>query len=151
MNKMVVMTIALVVLALLSGAYVLSVAKSDNPKTDSADTNTKSTTSTTPPTATDTGAAGEEVPSAATITYSNSGFSPSSMTVKTGSKVTVKNDSSRSLDFASDPHPQHTKNPELNAGTISPGESATFTVNKTGSYGVHNHLNPSHTGNLIVE
>src|SRR5690349_5051205 len=44
----------------------------------------------------------------ATITYSNSGFSPENLTVQSGTKVTVKNDSSRDLQFDSDPHPEHT-------------------------------------------
>lgn len=152
MNKMVVMAIAVLVLAVGSGAYVLSVAKSDNPKTDSADTNTPSPKPSTS-TSTDTGNSNTDtsVPSAATITYSNSGFDPATMTVTAGSKVTIKNTSSRTLDFNSDPHPQHTDDPELNAGLISSGESKTITVTKTGSHSYHNHLSPGDTGTLIVQ
>jgi plastocyanin len=88
---------------------------------------------------------------AGTITYSNSSFSPASLTVKAGSKVTIKNDSSNDLQFDSDPHPQHTEDPELNVGIIGAGQSATITVTKTGNHGYHNHLNSGDTGTLIVE
>ena len=89
---------------------------------------------------------------ASTITFSDSGFSPSTITVKSGSTVTVKNSSaSTSLDFDSDPHPVHTDNPELNIGSIAPGSSKSFTVTKTGSWGYHNHLNPSQRGTLVVQ
>src|SRR3989344_1894426 len=63
-----------------------------------------------------------------TITYSNDGFSPSELTVNSGTTVTIKNESDRVLQLVSDPHPQHTGNPELNVGTISPGKTTTFTV-----------------------
>lgn len=86
-----------------------------------------------------------------TITYTNGGFSQSTITVKAGSAVTIKNDSSRVLQFDSDPHPQHTDNPELNIGNVAPGQSKSFTVTKTGTHGFHNHANASHNGLLVVE
>lgn len=86
-----------------------------------------------------------------TITYSNGGFTPSSITVKSGGKVTVKNDSSRTLDFESGPHPAHTSNSELNAGTISAGKSETFTVTDKGTFSIHNHVLASHEATVIVE
>ncbi len=49
------------------------------------------------------------------------------------------------------PHPIHTDDPDLNVGTVKPGESMTFTVTKTGEYGYHNHLNPSDKGRITVE
>ncbi len=92
-----------------------------------------------------------EASSADTITYSDSGFSPATLTVKSGTTVTIKNDSSRILEFESDPHPDHTDEPELNAGTVSPGKSMTFTVTKTGSHGYHNHLNDDDKGKIVVQ
>lgn len=85
------------------------------------------------------------------ITYSDSGFSPASSTAESGAKVTVKNTSSRKLEFASDPHPVHTTNPQLNIGSIAPGDTTTFTVTKSGTWGYHNHLHASDTGTLIVK
>ena len=85
------------------------------------------------------------------ISYTNDGFSPNSLTVKSGDTVTIKNTSSGTLQFDSDPHPQHTANPELNVGEVASGESKTFTVTKKGEHGYHNHLNSRDTGMLVVE
>ena len=85
------------------------------------------------------------------ITYTNNGFSPNNISVKTGDTITVKNNSSRVLQFDSSPHPEHTDNPELNVGTISPGKSKNFKVSKSGSHGFHNHSDSGHTGILVVE
>lgn len=88
---------------------------------------------------------------ATTITYTDSGFSPDTITVKSGDRVTIKNTSSENLEFDSDPHPAHTNNKELNVGAVGPAESMTFTVTKKGTFGYHNHLSPSKTGTIIVE
>jgi len=85
-----------------------------------------------------------------TITYSDDGFSPADLAVKEGTKITIKNDSSRTLDFASDDHPTHLTNSELNVGLIEPGASKNFTPSK-GTWGFHDHLNASATGQIVVE
>ena len=54
------------------------------------------------------------------------------------------------MQFDSDPHPVHTDDTELNVGHVEPGGSMTFTVNKTGTHGYHNHLNPGDTGTIIA-
>jgi len=86
-----------------------------------------------------------------TITYSENGFSPESLTVNVGSTVTIVNASSRTLQFESDPHPQHTDDTDLNAGVIAPNKSATIVVSKKGTFGYHNHLNSSQTGTITVQ
>lgn len=93
----------------------------------------------------------EDKNTAATITYTDSGFSPATLTVKADTKVTVKNDSSGDLQFSSDPHPVHTDDPELNESVIGPGQTTTFTVKETGTHGYHNHLKDADTGTLIVQ
>ena len=90
-------------------------------------------------------------PASATITYSNSGFSPNSVTVKSGDTVAIKNTSSSDLQYDSDPHPVHTDDEELNVGTVAPGQTATFTVTTKGTFGYHNHLNASDTGTIIIQ
>jgi len=89
--------------------------------------------------------------SVATITYSDSGFSPSTITVKSGDTITLKNTSSQSMQFDSDPHPIHTNDPELNVGAVGPGQSATVKAVTKGTHGYHNHLNPGQTGTIVVE
>jgi len=88
---------------------------------------------------------------AATIMFSNSGFSPATTTVKSGGSITIKNSSSSELDFDSDPHPVHTDDTDLNAGNIAAGESKTITVTKKGAFGFHNHLDPSQNGKIVIE
>ncbi|MDB5187147.1 MAG: hypothetical protein JWM07_619 [Candidatus Saccharibacteria bacterium] len=91
-----------------------------------------------------------EVASAAKITYTDDGFSPSTLTVKKGSTITVKNDSSVDVMFSSADHPVHQQQPELNMKTLRPGESGTITVTKVGSWGYHDHIDESMTGMIIV-
>ncbi len=88
---------------------------------------------------------------AVTIIYTDSGFSSSKINVNVGDVVAVKNQSSNSMQFSSNPHPIHTGNKELNQQTIPAGGSLTFTVTVKGSHGFHNHLTPSHNGILVVE
>lgn len=87
----------------------------------------------------------------ATITYSDSGFAPETVTVKSGQTIAIKNESSTDVQFDSDPHPIHTTNEELNVEIIEPGQVKTFTVTKSGTFGYHNHLNASQTGTIVIE
>lgn len=87
----------------------------------------------------------------ATITYTDNGFEPTSLTVKAGSAIRIENKSSMPLSFNSDDHPAHTEQGELNVGDVPRGGSREFTVTETGTWGFHNHENASHTGELIVE
>lgn len=92
-----------------------------------------------------------EQQAAATITYSDSGFSPALTTVNSGDMVAVKNTSSGELQFDSNPHPVHTDDTDLNLGTVESGQTRTFTVTKKGSFGFHNHLNPSDSARITIQ
>jgi plastocyanin len=148
-----VIVAVIAVLLVAGGAFALT-RKSSN-KTSPSPT----TTTTTQPTqnsndSTQTPATQQQTANpdnSTTITYGNDSFGPTTLTVKSGTTITIKNNSSRILQFDSNPHPEHTDNPELNVGTISPGQSKTLTVTKTGTFGYHNHLNPSDTGTLEVQ
>lgn len=85
------------------------------------------------------------------VEYTDTGFSPATTTVKAGTTVTFKNSSSSALQLDSDPHPAHTDNTELNVGAIAPGQTQSVTLNTKGTWGYHNHLNPSDKGKVIVE
>jgi len=132
MSKKIV--IGIIVLVLLGGGAYLFLRQSDTHTNTTNVTNTQN-----------------DKPAAATITYSDSGYSPASVTVKSGEAVEIKNTSSHAMQFDSDPHPIHTNDPELNVGSVNPGESMKFTVSKTGTFGYHNHLNPSDKGTIIVK
>ena len=153
MNKnIIVPVIAIAVILLAGGGYLLTKDSDNGLESSQATTQTSQDNQSAPPddtvanTQNDTTAQGAE----ATITYSDNGYSPASLTVKSGTTVTIKNSSSSSIQFDSDPHPAHTANPELNVGSVAPGESKTFTPTTKGSHAYHNHLDSSQTGLLIV-
>ena len=91
------------------------------------------------------------IPGANVVTYSDSGFSPNSITLKVGEKVEFKNNSSANVQVNSAVHPTHQLYPELNIGVIAPNETKTVTFTKAGTYKYHNHLNASQTGEIVVE
>lgn len=91
-----------------------------------------------------------ETSATATIVFTNDGFTPNTLSVKKGTVVTVKNESSKRVQFSSDDHPTHRLNTEMNLKTLSAGESATFTADTVGTHGFHDHIDDSKTGTLIV-
>src|SRR2546421_12680900 len=105
--------VALIALLVIGGG-VLLVARghSASPKA----TNSQSSTS-----GQSTSGTGEKV--AATIVYSDSGFSPAVTTVKAGGLVAIKNTSSSNMQLDSGPHPVHTDDNDLNVGLVSVGET----------------------------
>src|SRR3990170_3212486 len=84
------------------------------------------------------------------ITYTDSGFSPAQVSVKAGDTVTFKNDSKTTIQVNSAPHPAHTQFPELNIGSIAPGESKSVKLTTAGTKKYHNHLNPSQSGTIVI-
>ena len=91
-----------------------------------------------------------EATETATITFTNDGFSPNSLTVKKGATVTVKNSSSVDVQFSSDDHPTHRLDPEINLEVLEPGQSASFVAKTVGTHGFHDHIDDSKVGTLIV-
>lgn len=94
------------------------------------------------------------------ITYTDSGYSPSAITIKKGEAIAFKNQSSRSMWTASAVHPTHLGYPTSGGciGStfdacqgIQPGNSWSFTFDITGTWKYHNHLNPTDTGTIVVE
>lgn len=94
------------------------------------------------------------------VTYTDTGYSPSSIKIKVGTTVTFKNESTQAMWTASAMHPTHTVYPTTGGciGStfdackgIQPGESWSFKFDIAGSWKYHNHLNPSHFGTVVVE
>lgn len=86
-----------------------------------------------------------------TVSYTDSGFSPKSITVKAGAAVTFMNNSNAQIELDSDPHPQHTSFSAFNAHMLPPGKSFSFTFTTPMTLRYHNHLNASNTGTVIVQ
>jgi plastocyanin len=92
-----------------------------------------------------------ETTASVTITYNDGGFDKDSYTVTSGSSVTLVNNSSRTLEFASDEHPTHRENTELNLSALKAGEKLTFAPAKSGTWSIHDHLDASKTATLVVQ
>ncbi len=146
--KKAILALVVIIILVAGGAYALVKRADKNavvvPSTSVASTAPATTDNTTPSTAAPDS-------SSSTITYSDSGFSPATLTVKAGTLVTIKNNSSMDLQFSSDDHPTHLKDPELNQADIGPGKTQTFTPTTKGTWGYHNHQNSTDTGTLIVQ
>jgi cytoskeletal protein RodZ len=84
------------------------------------------------------------------IVFDGNSFSPRTIEVTSGSKIVIRNNSSRTVDFTSDPHPIHTNNSELNIGSIAPGGSREATLTRKGTWGYHDHNSEQFTGTIVV-
>jgi plastocyanin len=85
------------------------------------------------------------------ITYTDEGYSHTSITIARGTTVIFRNESSRDMWPASDVHPTHTIYSEFDAKRgIAPGEEYSFTFARVGTWGFHDHLNPFQIGTITV-
>ncbi|HEX5774813.1 MAG TPA: hypothetical protein VFY28_02540 [Candidatus Paceibacterota bacterium] len=99
-----------------------------------------------------------------TVTYTDNGFAPATMTLAVGDTVRFVNESSRSLWVASDAHPTHTEydGTALSAhcatggsfdqcAATPTGSVYTFTFSKAGTFDYHNHARATDGGTIVVE
>lgn len=86
-----------------------------------------------------------------TVTLSDDGYSPATLTIKAGTTVKWVNNSGESATVNSDPHPTHTNYSPLNLGKFDNGGTLSLKFDKSGTYGYHNHLNSSETGTIVVQ
>ena len=86
------------------------------------------------------------------VNYTANGFEPSSMTISIGETITFVNETEKSMRVASDPHPAHTDLSVFDEKTgVEKGKSYSFTFEKKGTWGYHNHLSARDKGTIIVE
>ena len=78
------------------------------------------------------------------VTIQNMAFSPASLTVKVGDKVTWTNQDSVGHSATAD-------NNSFDTGVIAQGQSGSVTFSKTGTYTYHCKIHPSMTGKIVVE
>jgi plastocyanin len=86
-----------------------------------------------------------------TIQITANGYLPMNLTIKAGTTVTWINSSGADVTVNSNNHPTHLLYPPLNLGRVSDGGSVSLRFDTPGTYGYHNHLNPSQTGIITVE
>ena len=85
------------------------------------------------------------------ITISALGFFPATLQVKKGTSVQFLNGDTKSRWPASDPHPTHTNLPGFDAKKgLEPGETWVYVFDKAGTWGYHDHMNPSRRGSVTV-
>ena len=92
-------------------------------------------------------------PVQAVVEITKDGFNPATLTVKKGTKVVWINKDEAEHRVASNPYPTHTGLPGLDSKkNITQGESYSYTFDKGGLFGYHDHLNPvKFKGTVIVE
>lgn len=145
--------IAIVVIVLLGGGFYITKKQSNTQQqsvqsTQTSQQNTQPSSMKTAPSSASTRGTAE---GANAVSYTENGFEPNSITIKTGQTVTWTNKDSDDLWVASNPHPTHTDYPgfdELKG--MSTGQTYSFTFTKIGKWGYHNHLNPSQQGTVVV-
>ncbi len=158
-----------VVIVVLVGGYFFFVKPGTAPVTnpETAGGNSAPLETTNPGAQNDPGlgaSVGVSVGTPVTVTYTDSGFSPKSVTIKKGQSVTWVNKSSRAMWIGSASHPDHTgydgtsRAAHCAAGYTGPapfdecgaGTSYTFTFNEVGTWGYHNHAGAQDMGVVIV-
>ena len=94
------------------------------------------------------------------ITYTDTGYSPSSLEIETGDIVIFKNNSSQSMWPASAMHPAHNEYPTTGGclGStfdackgVQPGDSWSFKFDISGTWKYHDHLSPKNFGAITVQ
>lgn len=85
------------------------------------------------------------------VDYNGAKFSPAQLNIKVGDIVIFKNTGASDFWPASDPHPTHTAYPEFDAKKAVPaGGSFQFKFLNAGSWGYHDHFNPTIKGVVNV-
>jgi len=95
-----------------------------------------------------------------TITFTDSGYSPQTLTVQKGTSVTFRNMGSSNFWPASAIHPTHKVYPTTGGclgstfdacSGLTPGSSWTFKFDIAGTWNYHDHINPALRGTVVVQ
>lgn len=157
----------IVVLAVVAGGwYLLAGNPSGTPTPTGTGTTSLQTPVNTTTTTTNSTTTTVTLPSSSgvIVTYTNQGFSPKTVTIPVGTKVTFVNQTSGRMWIGSAPHPTHqgydgtTASQHCAAGYTGPapfdecsaGTAFSFTFTKVGAWPYHNHASASDFGNVIV-
>lgn len=158
MNKALIWIVVIVVL--LGGIWwwMSSASGSPAPANTAASSETASSTDTS-----GMQMSSSSAPMSATVTYDGASFSPSSVTIMQGGTVNFV-DTNGTMWIASDPHPTHegydgtTRSQHCASGYTGPapldecasGAAFSFTFDKVGSWGYHDHMNHGARATVVV-
>ena len=166
MNKNLIIGVIVVIILALGGWWLWSQNSAQAPVTENAPTNQTGTVNNPDQSNPISLEATVMVGKTYEVVYTDSGFSPSNLTIKVGDTVTWKNQGSSGMWIGSAMHPTHmvysgtdlkshcpdTANTSFDeCKADQPGTSWSFTFTKTGSFGYHNHVNSSKFGKVVVE
>ncbi len=85
------------------------------------------------------------------VTYTDSGFAPTPLTVSVGTTVTFVNESDRGMWVASDIYPTDQLLPAFNAhASVAKSGTYEYTFTNVGMWRYHNDGNPSDSGSVVV-
>jgi plastocyanin len=140
--------IAIIVILVLAGGYFL-VSNRNQPQP--AGPGTSSISSQPAPSEEVTGAMMEKKAKETTITLTQSGFDPQTVTIKAGEKVVWVNNSGDVATVNSSKHPTHLDYPPLNLGQFQDGDKLELVFDKPGTYMYHDHLHATRFGKIVVE
>lgn len=153
MSKNTALILSAFVILVVGGWFLLRPKQqsAQTPSTVSSTPAAETTTSTS--TTLSTGATQEATPQTEQnlVSITASVFSPKNITIKAGETVAWTNSDSAVHTVDSAVHPTHQLYPPLNLGNIAPGDKKSLTFPTAGTYKYHDHLNPSLTGQVIVE
>ncbi len=124
-----------------STSPVASASVETSPLASSLDASASPVVSVSPITDSNTSSASSQAD--AVVTISETGFTPKAVTIKQGQTIQFKNNGSGPHYVASDPHPTHTDYTGLQSKDLLPNQSWSFAFAKIGTWGIHDHENPS--------
>lgn len=102
-------------------------------------------------TATDAGLNVTAPTARSTVTYSDTGFAPKTLTVKKGTTVRFVSTATGGMWVASAVHPTHQLLPGFDQlKSVGKGGTYDYAFVKVGTWKYHNHVNPSDVGTVIV-
>lgn len=135
-------------LILAAGAYFI-ITQKNTPGTTAKPESTESAVTKTDDTA--VAPACSEVLGTKIVEMKSGGFEPETLTVKKCTRVVFENKDTKDHWPASNIHPTHAIYPELDPQkAVAAGESWSFTFDKVGNWGYHDHLSPSVRGEITV-
>lgn len=87
----------------------------------------------------------------AQIQITKNGFVPGTLVVKKGTKVVWTNTDGKMHQVQANPHPNGESLPSLKSEILNNTQTYEYTADTVGSFGYHDHLNPTTNGTLEVQ
>jgi plastocyanin len=88
--------------------------------------------------------------STARVTVMATGFQPSELAVKTGTKVVWTNEDTKGHSVGANPYPSHDSLRALVSPILSQDQTYTYTFDKAGTYYYHDDQNPTLNAKIVV-